>query len=214
MIDSSIFAQVGSDAFLDSLSCVLSLEVMMPGTDCVSQNDASFEMFLMVSGTADVLLENLMDCISDDEEEELIDDEKNREDVFTAEEVLSSSSEKISIKRRRSTDKFKNSSNQEAPNSTKKAKDKENPSAFSTYVDWIRLKNLDSSDYKTKSHDHSIVVSTIGKSVCFGEISFSLLKSSCHCFSLFKVFSLFCSDTNFVYFDQRLGATHAKRWSK
>jgi len=55
-IDASLFSAVGSDAFLDSLSCVLQLEVLMAGTQAVTQNEASFEMFLVVSGSAELQL--------------------------------------------------------------------------------------------------------------------------------------------------------------
>ena len=49
IIDASYFTNVASDAFVDALSCILTLELFMPATDAISQFDASLEMFFIVS---------------------------------------------------------------------------------------------------------------------------------------------------------------------
>jgi len=67
-IDASLFSREGSDAFLDSLSCVLQLEVLMADTQAVTQSQAAFEMFLLVSGSAEQLLLNPFNHEDDDEE--------------------------------------------------------------------------------------------------------------------------------------------------
>ena len=85
-IDASFFANVASEAFVDALSCVLNLELLMPSTDAVSQYDASFELFLVVSGVCEQFLDislqkiveqstiapddNLMKSVDDEDEDD------------------------------------------------------------------------------------------------------------------------------------------------
>lgn len=58
VIELSFVGDIASDEFIDTLACVLTVEMFMPETDAVSQSDAAFEMFFMVSGAAEVLLED------------------------------------------------------------------------------------------------------------------------------------------------------------
>jgi CRP-like cAMP-binding protein len=57
-IDASFFSSVVSDAFLDSLLCLLDFEILMPGTDAIMQYDAAVEMYFVVSGSLDVLFDD------------------------------------------------------------------------------------------------------------------------------------------------------------
>ena len=80
VVDASLFARVGtSDPFLDSLCCVLQLEVLINDTLAVRQNDAAFEMFLIVSGSAEVLLDD--EFQSDDDEDDEDGSEENDDEL-------------------------------------------------------------------------------------------------------------------------------------
>eukprot|EP01038_Epipyxis_sp_PR26KG_P016525 gene16525-22557_t len=82
-IDASFFSEIGSDAFIDSLACALTLEILMPYTDAVSQYDASSEMFILVSGCVDLLIEDndYYDQQNQDENDLLYDDNENDLDL-------------------------------------------------------------------------------------------------------------------------------------
>jgi ankyrin repeat protein/CRP-like cAMP-binding protein len=94
IIDSSFLKSITSDNFRDSLASEMTLELLMPDTDIITQFDTSHEMYIIASGTVQVFLDvdaqefetktsepldTLSEC-PDDEEADGSDDDDNNED--------------------------------------------------------------------------------------------------------------------------------------
>lgn len=55
VLEASLFGEIVSDGFIDHLSNIVKQEVLMPDTDFIFQDDAAEEMYIILSGTVDIL---------------------------------------------------------------------------------------------------------------------------------------------------------------
>jgi hypothetical protein len=57
-----------TDTFIDRFTCSLKLEVVMPGSDIILQDDASTVMYFIVSGSAETVFKSVETAFIDDDE--------------------------------------------------------------------------------------------------------------------------------------------------